>query len=233
MRVITTWILAIVLATTFTCSSAHGRKHAFRSKPSETAKPIIDVDAENRAMGEAIRIDPARYNALPFNQAIKLVYGKGQRRLAVFTNPLSSSDHQFFDMLSNNASKVNATIYVFPYAPKQADQSAAADVISRLLCSANPADTWRQWIKLASVDESPAAQASGLEKWKSSLGPVGACQPQSRMASIQRVAFKQPLSDTPAIMFEDGALWPGTIISLDDLEGTWAYVATLTPDKPK
>ena len=103
------------------------------------------IDTRTREDLNAGRVDELNaidFQALPFDQAIKVVKGNGSRKLAVFTDP----DCPYCRRLEQELQSVSdATIYTFLYPLERLHPQAPARARA-IWCAENPVEAWNQWM---------------------------------------------------------------------------------------
>jgi thiol:disulfide interchange protein DsbC len=144
----------------------------------------------------ASRADPPAskrpgFDALPLDQAIKIVKGRGTRRLAIFEDP----DCPYCRRLEHELAGIDdLTVYVLLFPLEQLHPGATAKS-SRIWCSADRARAWAE----AQRDVEPRAAPS--------------CRhPLQRIA---RYARASGIKATPTLVFENGLRVPGAIDAAD------------------
>ncbi len=168
------------------------------------------------------------YDALKQPKALKFVYGKGERAIAVFSDPTSVFDVGFFNMLEQHKDNLNATVYVLPYA----DSPESEKKVKSLFCAPNPEDTWKSWISAANNGVDPANLTEGKiteAVWNSWVAELPASLPEdcvqtTRLEQIKSLSSRLGVQFTPTVVFAHGDYWPGPILNRSDLERVWAYV---------
>ncbi|NHQ83928.1 DsbC family protein [Chromobacterium vaccinii] len=153
-----------------------------KSKESLTEKKMADLS----------KVD---FNALPFQYAFKDVRGKGERKMAVFTDP----DCPFCKKLERESLKDidNVTIYTFLYPLTQLHPDAMRKS-KQIWCSADKAAAWTAFMR----DDRPLT------------GPDNCDTP---LEKIQALGEKMGITGTPALVFANGRMVPGAIGG-DDIE---------------
>ncbi len=151
--------------------------------------PLIDV-AANRNLTDA-RLE--QVNAIPFDSlnldwSIKLVRGKGERRIAIFEDP----DCPYCKALEETLRKVdNLTIHVFLFPIDQLHPQAAAK--SRAVwCAPDRAKAWDEIMRSGTV---PA-------------GPADCAHP---IADIAAFAARHRINGTPTSILADGRRLVGAV----------------------
>lgn len=130
---------------------------------------------------------------LPVDQAIKEVFGKGERALIVFADPDCSFCQAFEKELHAAGPDLNLTIYTFLYPLTEIHPDA--DRRSRhIACTADPAAAWKEWM-LNPSDWTAFA----------SRHPATPDCPRSRMVDTA-INIGRPLllSSTPTLLFHNG-----------------------------
>lgn len=146
------------------------------------AGPLIDIKA-NRNLTEA-RLE--QINAIPFDSlnldwAIRIVKGKGTRRIAIFEDPdcpycraLEKTLQDFDDL----------TIYVFLYPIDQLHPEAAAKS-KAVWCASDPAKAWSEIMRSGTM-------------------PVGKSTCATPIAKIAEFAERHRINGTPTSILADG-----------------------------
>ena len=133
-----------------------------------------------------------KFDALPFDLAIKNVKGNGKRKLAIFSDP----NCQYCKKLEKemvNLTDTTVYIFLFPILPGSEEKAKA------IWCSA---DKLKLWENQMLRDVEPKSEKS--------------CD-TAALGKITMLAKKLRINITPTLIFEDGAIKPGTL-TLDQLE---------------
>ena len=141
--------------------------------------PKTKKDITGERLEELTRID---FNALPLEQAIKVVKGNGSRKLVVF----SDVDCPYCKRLERNelANITDVTVYTFLYPIEQLHPDAANK--SKLIwCANNRVKAWEDWIMRDSLPSASGNCEVPLEK-------------------VGQLARKIGVSSTPTLIFADG-----------------------------
>lgn len=139
---------------------------------------------QNLTDARAKKLFAVKFDSLPLNLAFKEVKGSGKRRLAVFADPNCT----FCKKLEKEmVGLTDVTIYRFPIAILQGSEEKARAV----WCSA---DKTKAWTELLLHDVAPKAEKS--------------CD-LSGLAEVAKLAQKNRINGTPALIFEDGTMNPG------------------------
>lgn len=122
------------------------------------------------------------FNKLPFNLALKKVKGKGERKLAVFTDPNCS----FCQRLEGELQKIdNVTLYLFMYPIFQGSD----EKVRAVWCSKDQVKAWDDMMQ------------------KGIVPPAGKCNtPVEKWLALGR---QLKVNGTPALVFSDGTINPG------------------------
>ena len=156
------------------------------------------TDLTQARRDELLRID---FKALPFDQAMKVVRGKGERVIAVFADPTCRYCKQFEQGLGELD---NVTIYTFLYPILSPDASTRA---KQIWCSP---DRQKAWDDLMLREIAPMARAD-------------CANPVDKNADMGR---KMEVSGTPTIFFADGNRIAGAV-PVDVLEGRFKQLAAV------
>src|SRR5690606_34233585 len=126
-------------------------------------------------------LNKVNFNDLPFEQAITIKKGKGERKIAVFSDP----DCPFCKRLEQELQKVdNVTIYIFLNPLKQLHPQAV-ETSKKIWCSKDKALAWKDYM-LGGINPSAAANCTN---------PVN-----ETVKLAQQLGF----SGTPTSILEDG-----------------------------
>lgn len=179
------------------------------------------------------------YRALPFDKAIKTVYGDGSRQIAVFTDPDCPFCQQLDWMLDANKDNLNLTVYTFPYPlsdlhPKAMEKSTA------LMCSADPAKSWSGWMTTVANKVQEAAKTEAKidseaiwAEWKAAnlAGSPATCpEAESALLLFKDLGTTLGYNQTPVVLFQNGMPWMG-LLTRDELEKSLQY-AIANPNGP-
>ncbi|KMN76686.1 thiol:disulfide interchange protein DsbC [Chromobacterium alkanivorans] len=145
-----------------------------------------------KKMAELNKVD---FKSLPFEYALKEVRGKGERKLAVFSDP----DCPFCKKLEREGLKNldNVTIYTFLYPLSQLHPDAMRKS-KQIWCSPDKVAAWSGFM----LDGKPLT------------GPDNCDTP---LEKIQQLGEKLGITGTPGLIFANGQLVPGAIDG-DDIE---------------
>lgn len=136
-------------------------------------------DVTKERMADLMRID---FAALPLNQAVKVVKGKGTRKIAVFSDP----DCPYCKRLEQQelVKLDDVTIYTFLYPLEQLHPDAARK--SRLIwCASNRAKAWQDWVLSGQLPKN-----------------TGDCE--TPLAKLDELGKKLGVNSTPTIFLSDG-----------------------------
>lgn len=148
-------------------------------------------------------------NAFPVKDAVKIVYGKGERKAVVLADPDCPYCQQFQkDIDTANPQTLNLTMYVVPY--PLSIHPHAKDKVNFLWCQPNKAEAWKSWMDYASLSQDDSE--TSWSKWLSLSGRVAntSCK-ESASDKVIETAKKLGMKDTPTILFSNGSLNSGTI----------------------
>jgi thiol:disulfide interchange protein DsbC len=174
-----------------------------------TGDQVRDVSKEM-----AQRMEEAVYLRLPLDQAMKKVYGKGERQLVMFSDPDCPVCQAFEKVIDQEGANLDATIYTFPMplAPIHPD---AIRKTSYLLCTADPANNWHDWMLHADA---------GWDTWAAAHKSTPNC-PRLELAALGSVmGDRLGLTRTPSLMFPNGQIVQGAL-TVPQLNTIWAIPA--------
>ncbi|HEY6093437.1 MAG TPA: DsbC family protein [Gallionellaceae bacterium] len=122
------------------------------------------------------------FNKLPLNLALKKVKGKGERKLAIFTDPNCG----FCQRLEKELLKIdNVTLYLFMYPIFQGSD----EKVKAVWCSKDQVKAWDDLMQ------------------KGVMPPPGKCNtPTEKVLALGR---QLNVNGTPALVFSDGTINPG------------------------
>jgi thiol:disulfide interchange protein DsbC len=157
-------------------------EHVFLGNLIET-KSQRNLTAERRE--SLMRV---KFESLPFDDAIKIVKGKGERKLAVFEDP----DCPFCRKLEADLAKMdNLTIYVFLLPLDQLHPEASLKS-RKVWCAPDRVKAWLDVMTTGALPDN-----------------AGDCP--NPVARTGELAQKLRIGGTPALVFESGRLVPGAI----------------------
>lgn len=150
---------------------------------------LIDARSKRNLTEERIRdLMRVKFDALPFDDAIKIVKGDGSRKVAVFEDP----DCPFCKQVEANFAQLNNyTLYVFLY-PIEQLHADAVNKSKKVWCAK---DRSKAWLDLMLKNQVPQNKDD-------------CATPVARNINL---AGQLNIAGTPAVIFEDGRLVPGAI----------------------
>ena len=152
---------------------------------------LIDTRARRNLTEDRItRLTAIDFKALPLQDAITIVHGKGERKLAVFEDPNCGYCKRFEKDMQNVD---NVTVYLFLYPILSPD---SAEKSRNIWCAKDQAGAWDDYMLR---DKAPTAASCDT-------------------AALQRnLAFgrKHKITGTPTLIFADGTRVPGAIGAQD------------------
>lgn len=151
--------------------------------------PLVDTRSRlNLSQARLELLSTVNFGALPFDRAITLVKGKGERRIAVFSDP----DCPYCKRLEQElASLDNLTVHLFLLPLPELHPQAV--VLSRdIWCAADRAGAWRAYMLDGKRPEAGATCAAPVE-------------------SIAGLARELGIHGTPAIILPDGRRIDGAL----------------------
>lgn len=151
------------------------------------AGKIFDTTTQTDITGERMaEISKIKWDSLPFKDAIKVVRGKGERRIAVFTDVRCRYCAQLEQSLQQIG---NVTVYNFIYPILNSEELARS-----IYCAKQPAQAF--------VDHMLRGTDPKQVRTKCDSSAI-----DRNLLMGQRYG----ISGTPAIIFEDGTLFPGAL----------------------
>ncbi len=150
---------------------------------------IIDAKTQRNLTEERMRqLFRVKFDALPFDQAIKVVKGNGRRRMAVFSDP----DCPYCVRLEKELQGVtNVTVYTFLF-PIDTLHPGASGKAKAIWCTADRSKAWSAW----------------MQEGKAPAGNADCATPLAQIAELGR---KLGVNGTPTLIFADGQVVPGVI----------------------
>ncbi len=150
---------------------------------------IVDTKTKRNLTEERIRdLLRVKFDALPFNDAIKIVKGDGKRKIAVFEDP----ECPYCKKLEAELVQLNNyTLYVFLF-PLDQLHPDATNKSKKAWCAKDRAKAWTDLMTKGQVPQN-----------------TGDCA--TPIARNIALAGQLHISGTPAVIFEDGRMVPGAI----------------------
>jgi thiol:disulfide interchange protein DsbC len=143
------------------------------------------------------------FATLPLDQAIRKVKGKGERKLAVFSDP----DCPFCKRVEQTLEKVdNVTIYIFPFPIDQLHPNAAKRA-KEIWCAPDRLKAWDDYM-LRGVSPAPLKTEC-----------------DNPIAKLQELGKSKGINATPTLVFADGSRVPGAL-GADQIEQNLSSVTT-------
>lgn len=128
------------------------------------------------------------FSELPLELAFRKVKGKGERKLAVFSDP----DCPFCRRVEHDLAKLdNVTIYMFLY-PIDSLHPNATEIAKRIWCSSDKVKAWDEYMQR-------------------SAAPTASSSCQNPIDKIVEFGRKKGINATPTLVFESGERVPGAI----------------------
>jgi thiol:disulfide interchange protein DsbC len=150
--------------------------------------PIFDLKTQQNVTEERLRtLNAVKFDALDFNNAIKIVRGNGSRKMAIFEDPNCGYCKRFErDLLGIN----DVTVYVFLYPILSPDSTEKSKAV---WCAPDRA---KAWLDLMTRETVPTGDTKCVTT-----------------AIEKNVAFGRDkrISGTPTIIFENGDRVPGAM----------------------
>ena len=167
------------------------------------------------------------FNGLPFNHAIKLVYGKGERKMAIFEDPFCPYCQDLEHEMSQAGDALNATVYVFLY-PFDSLHPSASEKSAYFWCAKDRVEAWKSWMIFAAEhrQQGQAYNAAWPEWLKTTGRQEGSTCADGRDVVNQNLTLGHNFgfNQTPTLLFENGSKWPG-FLPLDKLQQAFDFAA--------
>jgi thiol:disulfide interchange protein DsbC len=152
---------------------------------------LIDTRARiNLSQQRLLELKAVKFDSLPFEHAFTLVKGKGERRIAVFSDPECPHCKALEKSLTNLD---NLTVHLF-LMPLADLHPRAVGIAEAVWCAEDRARAW---------------QAYMLE----GVTPEGGKACDTPLADIARLAAEMSINGTPAIILPNGRIIPGALSS--------------------
>lgn len=153
---------------------------------------IINPKSKKDISKERDRANVERFiNSLPSQDAIKVVFGKPLRKIAIFTDPrcpyCKATDEDIHANF-NKDSNIEIDYYMDPLRIKGHEDSP--EIAAKIWCSPNKSKAWVDWMLNGVMPNND-----------------GSCK--NPIAKLKALAEKNNLDETPIIMFDNGYIWSG------------------------
>lgn len=192
----------------------------------DSKKLIAQKNSEIDTTGKVQTPDPKQnaskvFSELPFDKAAKVVYGKGERVIALFADPDCPYCQKLEKAMDEKGGDLNLTVYIMPW--PLSIHPHANEKTDYLWCEADKGAAWKSWMDFASN----STEEDGQVVWKNWLKETNrpespTCNTQSPREDIRAIAQKYNFRYTPTIMFQNGMVFNGSL-NLDELEGALKY----------
>ena len=148
---------------------------------------LIDTKSQRNLTDERVqKITAIDFKTLPLKDAITVVRGNGERKLAVFEDPNCGYCKRFEREL---AKADNITVYLFLYPILGKD---SVEKSKSIWCAKEPGKSWQDWMVR---DQSPASSTCDTAALKRNT----------------EFGQKMKITGTPTLVFTDGTRVPGAI----------------------
>ncbi len=148
---------------------------------------LIDTKSQRNLTDERVqKITAIDFKTLPLKDAITIVRGNGERKLAVFEDPNCGYCKRFEREL---AKADNITVYLFLYPILGKD---SVEKSKSIWCAKEPGKSWQDWMVR---DQSPASASCDTAALKRNT----------------EFGQKMKITGTPTLVFTDGTRVPGAI----------------------
>lgn len=134
------------------------------------------------------KLNAVDFNELPLDLAFKRVKGKGERKIAVFSDP----DCPFCKRIENDLAKLdNVTIYMFLY-PIDSLHPKATEISKQIWCSPDKLKAWEDYVQRKIAPKADASCPNPVDK-------------------IVEYGRKKGINATPTLIMPGGERVPGAI----------------------
>jgi len=150
---------------------------------------IIDTKTDRNLTAERKRkLAMIPFNELPLDLAFKRVKGKGERKIAVFSDP----DCPFCRRIEGDLAKLdNVTIYMFMF-PIDGLHPQASDKAKRIWCSTDKVKAWEDYLNKG-------------------IAPTAAPTCDNPVDRLVEFGTRRGINATPTLVFANGERVPGAI----------------------
>ncbi|MGL4668551.1 MAG: DsbC family protein [Saezia sp.] len=164
---------------------------------------LMDLKGQRNLTQERLKslVAVIDFDKLPFENAIVIKRGNGERKLVVFEDPNCSFCHKFERELM---AVDNVTIYIFLYPILSNDSRTVA---TSIWCAQNPAKAWEDWM----VRETKPT-------------PTTCDQADAVLNANINVGRGYGINGTPTLVFTDGSRIPGAV-GPEDVEAQFKEIA--------
>ncbi len=151
--------------------------------------PLIDTRSKTNLTRKRMEQMPQLdFSSLPLDKAIKITRGKGERRLAVFSDP----ECPFCKKLERELAQVdNVKLYIFPYPLVELHPRALA-ISKAIWCAPDKAQAWQDYL----------IEGKAPPESKDCDNPV---------ESIMALGRRLGINGTPALIFSNGVRRNGAV----------------------
>ncbi len=125
------------------------------------------------------------FNSLPWDKAIKIQYGNGSRKIAIFTDPDCPFCKQLDKEIHTNMKNDNLTIYYFMNPLNIPGHEQAPLKAAKIWCSSNKAKSWTDWMLSGVLPNNK-----------------GDCK--NPVAETREIGKRAGYNSTPIIVFDNG-----------------------------
>lgn len=163
------------------------------------------------------------YKDIPMEGGLEYVYGKGERNVVVFTDPDCPFCQALEVMMEANRDNLNARVTVLPYPLDSVHQDA--DRKSRyLLCTADPAKAWKDWM-LRAAAAVEAGTPTPWDQWAAQNPSQANCERAKLVDRVKEYGKNAGYNQTPILVFSNGMPFLG-LLDREELERAFGYVAS-------
>ncbi|MGN1057306.1 MAG: DsbC family protein [Comamonas sp.] len=148
---------------------------------------LIDTKAQRNLTEDRINeLTAIDFDKLPVGDAIKIVHGKGERKMAVFEDP-NCGYCKRFERDMQNVDNVTVYLYLYPILSRD-----SAEKSRNIWCAKDSAKAWKDYMH---KDKAPAATSCDIDAIQRNLA----------------LGRKHKITGTPTLIFSDDTRVPGAI----------------------
>lgn len=141
------------------------------------------------------------FNNLPFKEAFSVKYGKGTRKMAVFSDPDCPFCQEMEKDFVQNMKNQDVTVYYFMNPLKSLHPDAAARA-AKILCDKDPAKAWVKY-----TTNGPGLNKNAYATWNPDAflpKNAGTCSKAQLVEKQYNMASEFGFNSTPSIIFDNG-----------------------------
>lgn len=146
---------------------------------------------------------------IDLTNAIKLVYGNGKRVMIMFADPDCPYCQHFEHTMTENANKIDVTVYVLPWALDI--HKNAPEKVKFIWSQKDPSVAWKSWMTFAYLNpdlvKNDTAWQTWIEKTGRKMGEVSNAPTKIAEDFVEKYGLRY----TPTVVYPNGAASEGDI----------------------